>query len=107
MHTAGSNIKLTAWRRSLLAIFAIALVSRGAFVLTLQDGFYFADSVDYSAAAVNLLTHGEFGEYSRAPVYPLFLAGVYAIFGGNILAIRLVEALLGAFLAVVIASLAR
>ena len=35
----------------------------------MQNGFYFADSVKYSAAAVSLLATGDFGEkYTRPPV---------------------------------------
>jgi glycosyltransferase involved in cell wall biosynthesis/4-amino-4-deoxy-L-arabinose transferase-like glycosyltransferase len=99
---------LSSWRRTLMAIFAAALIIRVVFVLTLKDGFYFPDSVDYSSTAVNLLVHGEFGEtYGRAPVYPLFLAGIYVLFGQKLAVIRMVEALLGAGLAVVIAIMAR
>ena len=50
------------YRRSLIYIFLLALLVRLVFIFTMQDGFYFADSVKYSAAAVNLLTHGPFGE---------------------------------------------
>jgi 4-amino-4-deoxy-L-arabinose transferase-like glycosyltransferase len=96
------------WRPTVMAIFGLALLTRGVFILTLQDGFYFPDSVDYSRAAVNLLAHGEFGEsYQRSPVYPLFLAAIYALLGQEIMAVRLVEALLGAGVAVVMALMAR
>ena len=94
-------------RRSLIYIFVLALLARVAFLFTMQDGFYFADSVKYSAAAVNLLANGELGEkYTRPPVYPVFLAGIYAVFGEKILAVRVVESVLGAGLAVMIAILA-
>jgi 4-amino-4-deoxy-L-arabinose transferase-like glycosyltransferase len=88
-------------------MFVLALSVRLAFIFTMQNGFYFGDSVKYSAAAVNLLTNGKFGEkYTRPPVYPVFLAGVYAVFGEKILAVRIVESVLGAGLAVLIAVLA-
>ncbi len=107
MHRVSTVINLTHWQRNLIFIFVGAFLIRGIFILTLQNGFYFADSVEYSAAAVNLLEHGEFGKaYKRAPVYPIFLAGIYAIFGENIIAIRIVQAFMGAFLAVVIAIIA-
>lgn len=99
---------VSAWRRTVMTIFVIALLSRGVFILTLQEGFYFPDSVDYSTAAVNLLAHGEFGTtYNRPPMYPLFLAGVFALCGQSIRAIRIVQVVIGACLAVVIAVLAR
>ena len=92
------------WHRSLFLIFMLALLVRAGFVLMLQHGFYFPDSVSYSAAAVNLITNGELGEsYNRPPGYPVFLAGIYLLFGESILAIRMVESMLGAFLAVIIA----
>jgi 4-amino-4-deoxy-L-arabinose transferase-like glycosyltransferase len=88
-------------------MFVLALSVRLAFIFTMQNGFYFGDSVKYSAAAMNLLANGEFGEkYTRSPVYPVFLAGIYALFGEKILAVRIVESVLGAGLAVLIAVLA-
>ena len=100
-------MNLSGWRRSIIAIFVFALLVRLVFILTLQDGFYFLDSPVYSTAAVNLVTNGEFGEtYTRPPIYPLFLAGIYAVFGEKILAVRMVESVLGAGLAVLIAILA-
>jgi 4-amino-4-deoxy-L-arabinose transferase-like glycosyltransferase len=103
-----SNMTLSGWPGKLICIFAVALVARSIFVLTLQDGFYFPDSVDYSAAAMALITKGEFGEfYRRSPAYPVFLAGIYALFGQTIVAVRMVEALLGACLSVVIAVISK
>jgi 4-amino-4-deoxy-L-arabinose transferase-like glycosyltransferase len=93
--------------RSLISIFVVALILRLAFVFIIQDGFYFYDSVAYSAAAAELLQTGEFAPaYTRNPVYPVFLAGVYGLFGQSILAVRIVESVLGAGLAVLIAVLA-
>ena len=99
---------VSAGQRSLLAIFVTALLIRSVFILTLQSGFYFPDSLDYSKAATNLLAHGTFGEgYDRAPMYPLVLAAIYALFGQHIVAIRLVQAVMGAGIAVMIALMAR
>jgi 4-amino-4-deoxy-L-arabinose transferase-like glycosyltransferase len=96
------------WQRSLVVIFVTALLIRGVFTLTLQNGFYFPDSLDYSRAATNLLTHGTFGEgYNLPPLYPLILAAIYALFGQHIVAIRLVQAVMGACIAVLIALIAR
>jgi hypothetical protein len=55
------NAPFQNWFRTLLAIFFAALLICGAFVLTLQDSFYFPDSITYFGAAINLLTHGELG----------------------------------------------
>ena len=108
MHSVFPYQYFSAWQRSLLAIFVIALLIRGVFILTLQNGFYFPDSLDYSRAATNLLAHGTFGEgYSRPPMYALVLAAIYALFGEHIVAIRLVQAVMGACIAVLIALIAR
>ena len=95
------------WRRTLLSIFIGALLIRGGFVLTLQDGFYFPDSIEYSGAALNLLMSGELGAYNRPPAYPVFLAGIYLFFGESILAVRMVESVMGALLAVIIALIGK
>src|SRR5215472_4111793 len=96
------------WRRTLLFIFIVALLIRGGFVLTLQDGFYFPDSIEYSGAALNLLNSGELGGvYNRPPGYPVFLAGIYLFFGKSILGVRMVESVMGALLAVVIALIGK
>ena len=108
MHRIFPHRHFSAWQRSLLAIFVTALLIRSVFILTLQNGFYFPDSLDYSQAATNLLAHGTFGEgYNRAPMYPLVLAAIYALFGQHIVAIRLVQAVMGACIAVMIALIAR
>ena len=79
---------ISRWYLTLLAIFVAALLVRGVFISTLQDGFYFPDSLEYSEAALNLVTNGAFGEaYQRSPAYPVFLAGLYITFGESILAI--------------------
>jgi 4-amino-4-deoxy-L-arabinose transferase-like glycosyltransferase len=99
---------LSSWPRTLLCVFLLALLTRGVFILTQQDGFYFLDSVKYTDAAWNLITHGEIGEgYQRAPGYPVFIATVYRVFGETIFAIRAVEGVMGALLAVLMAVIGR
>ena len=96
------------WQQALISIFVGALLVRGVFIFTLQARYYFPDSVEYSQAAVNLLTRAELGEgYDRPPGYPVFLASIYLFFGESILAVRMFESVMGAFLAVVIALLSR
>ena len=99
---------ISSWRRTLLLIFILALLTRGIFISLQQDGFYFPDSLSYSRTAVNLVEQGEFGaQFGRAPGYPVFIAGVYALFGESIFAVRLLESVMGAFLAVIIAVVGR
>jgi len=96
------------WQRTVMSIFVVALVIRVGFILTMQDGFYFPDSVDYSRAAAKLIANGEFGEsYMRGPVYPLFLGVIYGLFGQDIIVIRIVQSVIGACIAVLIAIMAR
>ena len=102
------NAFFSNWRRTASLIFFVALLIRVAFIATQQDGFYFPDSLQYSQAAVDLLSAGELGaNYNRAPAYPAFLAIVYLLFGESIFAIRVVESFMGAFLAVIMAAVGR
>lgn len=60
----------------------------------------FFDARDYDRHALNFLsgkglTNG-IAWASRPPLYPLFLAGVYRLFGHSYLAVRLLQSLLGA-----------
>ncbi len=101
------NLTLPRWRVCILALFLLAALVRLIFVASLQSGFYFWDSVRYDNAAISLIENGHFGEYNRSPVYPIFLAGVYFVAGHSILAVRVVESLLGAAIAVMLAAIGR
>jgi len=104
----GLKITLSSWKQTLAYLFIAALVVRILFIVTLQEGFYFSDSVSYDAAAVNLLAKGEFGlNYDRPPVYALFLAGIYFLFGKSIFAVRIVQAIMGAVIAVIMAIIGK
>lgn len=96
------------WQQTLFVIFSIAFLVRIVFIFMLQDGFYFADAPIYSAAASHLVENGEFPEdFDRAPLYPLFLAGVYGLIGGDVIIPRIVQAVLGACIAVLLALIGR
>ncbi len=87
----------------LLLLLAAALVRLG-YVLTLEDKWYFFDTVHYDSAARSLLENGNFGRslhfyndykhFCLEPTYPLFLAGIYSVFGRDFLAVRLFQILL-------------
>jgi len=94
-------------------LFVLALAVRVAFVLTLENRYYYFDTAHYDKAAKALIAGQGFGEgyefsqffrkeYALTPLYPIFLAAIYFIFGPNFLAVRLVESLLGAFLCLLI-----
>src|SRR5512146_2629317 len=102
------NANRRQWTLILLGLFVFAALLRIGFVLTLQHGFYFWDSVRYDNAAVHLLQDGTLGsDYNRSPVYPMYLAGVYFVFGRSILVVRIIESLLGAAIAVILAAIGR
>ncbi len=99
------RFRLTKWYRSnpknqLVTILLLALVIRFAFVLVLNpEGIYFSDTRHYDGAARSLLQGEGFGEkYDRSPMYPLFMAGVYGLFGASFTAMRIVEAFLSVLL---------
>ncbi len=104
-------------KNKLALLFSFALVVRVAFVLTLEDRYYYFDTVHYDKAAKAIIAGEGFGEgyefsqffqkeYALPPLYPMFLAAVYFFFGPNFLAVRIVEALLGAWLCVLIYKIA-
>ncbi|NOZ27275.1 MAG: glycosyltransferase family 39 protein [Chloroflexi bacterium] len=93
-----------------IAIFLLALALRLAYV-TLFVGWDYVpqrDAAEYSAIAANLAAgHGyrlPSGELTaiRPPLFPLLLAGVYAIFGVHYGAALVVQGLLGALTCVIV-----
>ena len=91
---------------------AIALVIRLAYVATLPPTnvvTFEADPITYDQIALNILSGKGFSGASFYyppgsdvptsfwdPLYPYFLAAVYAVFGHSIPAVRVVQALIGA-----------
>ncbi len=80
----------------------LAFLIRVAYVLTLQPTSFWFDGGQYSRLATGLLEHGSYlndrGRPSAywPPGYPFFMAAVYALFGVNIVALRVVQCLIGA-----------
>lgn len=80
-----------------LAILASALLARLAFVVIVPRAILWPDGLEYEAVARSLVEHGTFGlQTLRPPGYPVLIAGVYGLFGESLLALRVVEAVLGA-----------
>lgn len=86
----------------LALICLLALIIRLAYVLTLQPRSFWFDGEHYSRLATGLLEHGAYlNDRGRPtaywpPGYPLFLAAIYQFFGVNIVAVRVVQCLIGA-----------
>jgi 4-amino-4-deoxy-L-arabinose transferase-like glycosyltransferase len=88
----------------LLLIFILAFSIRMGNILLTSQGpaEIHDDAVDYHWYAVNLINNKEyvdsFGDRAtRMPGYPMFLAGVYYVFGQNVLAVQIVQSVLNAF----------
>lgn len=92
-----------------MAVLFLAFFVRLGFILMLQpDGYYFSDTRHYDSAARHILAGEGYGEkYNRSPMYPLFMAAVYAVFGHSFTAMRIVEALLGVILVWLIFQIAK
>ncbi len=90
-------------RLALFAVVAVALVMRALHLreIAIHDPFYTIASVDgaiYDEWARRLLEGGGLGEgvLYLGPLYPLFMAAVYAIFGASLPAIKIAQVVLGA-----------
>lgn len=83
-----------------LAVLAF-LLCVGMIYVTGRDNPDFADSIDYITAARMLVANGSYPavgglHFFRAPLYPLFIAGVWSIAGESVFAVKIVQALLHA-----------
>ena len=103
-----SNQYTPSWQTTLLLLFLFSLAVRMVFILTLKDGFYFGDESIYVDAAEYFVKHGQFpNDFDRAPMYPLFLAGLFWLDGGSLQSVRIVQAVLGAIIALQIALIGK
>jgi 4-amino-4-deoxy-L-arabinose transferase-like glycosyltransferase len=86
-------------RRSLLwlaVICALALALRAVVIANTQEAGIFADMQDYHDRAVHLLRTGTlWPDAFRVPLYPIFIAGVFKLFGESLVAVRIAQAVLG------------
>jgi len=79
-----------------------ALFTRVLFALYMGNSHPVLDGTGYDKLAYNIWQHGEYSielgvpSIRRSPVYPLFLAGIYSVFGHNYLIVRLIQSLVGA-----------
>ncbi|MFC1621060.1 ArnT family glycosyltransferase [Candidatus Omnitrophota bacterium] len=100
-------------KKILFFIFILALFLRLFTVFTQEESkkVPYSDAKEYDSIAVNLVSgHGYSKDIDapkiptsrRVPVYPLFLASVYAIFGHSYMAVKIIQAILGALLCIVV-----
>lgn len=99
--------------RMAVMVFTIAICARLLHVLAMRESVFFdhllVDSVDFDARATAFLRGGpsEGGAFYQAPLYPMFLSLLYLVFGHDLLAVRLVQALMGSASAVVVYLIGR
>jgi Flp pilus assembly protein TadD len=95
------------------AVFATALVVRLVHVWQMRETPFFSvlmgDSRGYDAWAREIAGGAWLGDavFYQAPLYPYFLGVLYSLFGRDLLAVRLVQALAGALASVSIACAGR
>lgn len=86
-------------------VMAFAFLLRLLYIAQLGESVDFFDTVHYDQAAQSLLRgegfgpslhyYGEYQNYCLEPVYPIFLAAAYAVFGRAFWLVRILQALLG------------
>ncbi len=77
---------------------AVALAARLVIAFDAPPAIAFIDGREFEAFALTLLEHGNYGGHVlRPPGYPTLMAAVWAVTGHDLLALRIVEALIGAF----------
>lgn len=103
-------------RKDLIApiiIFVLAFSLRLSFIIFWHPAALVADEVDYDRIASSLLNKkgyvNEFGQLtaSRPPAYPIFLSGLYCIFGRNLFLVRIIQTIIGSFACLLIFYLAK
>ena len=97
-------------RYPLWSVWLLALAARAVYVLiTEPDPYTMIDSGEYDVIARNMLEGRGYGPvfvpWLRPPVYPLFLAAVYAT--GGIILLQILQIVLGATTAVLVGLVAR
>ncbi len=106
-------IKNDGSNRTLLVIFALGLALRLLVAVSLENKIYWEDGFDYDKLAIRLLegkgyvTAEGIATAFRAPAYPYFLAGVYAIFGHDFVVVRIIQSLIDSLILLVIFVIAR
>ena len=91
--------KGSGWNARLFWVMGLALLIRLAFVLLYPQVEVRADALGYDQEASALAFHSDgmpATQVSKGPVYPLFLAASYRIFGHEYAAVRIIQAVISA-----------
>ena len=105
------NITSRNWR---IILFVLSLFIRGLYISTIPPSYIDAtDPREYDSLAISIIKGeglkgesflGGVARSYRPPLYPLFLALIYRIFGHSPLAVRIVQSILSSLLTVLIFS---
>ena len=78
-----------------MAIFALFV--RLTIAVFMPREIRWPDGREYEAVALSLVEHGQYGTQTlRPPGYPTLIAGVYSLFGRDLIALRIVESAMSA-----------
>lgn len=92
----------------LLILFLLASFLRILYAFYLKGDIPVSDAVGYDVLGLNILKYGEYAFQLgtptawRTPIYPLFLSGVYFLFGHSYLAVRIIQSIIGGLTCIVI-----
>ena len=95
------------------AIFFFALALRGAYLAEIKNTPLFSnligDALSYDTWARDIAGGNWLGNqvFYQAPLYPYFLGVLYAVFGRNLLLVRLIQIVLGSLSCVILAQAGR
>jgi 4-amino-4-deoxy-L-arabinose transferase-like glycosyltransferase len=81
--------------RNIVLIFMFALTVRLGYIAALKPNAYAGDSYSWEKPALNMLAGENYGEARRPPLYPLLLTAVYFLFGHSIMALQIIQSVIG------------
>jgi len=92
----------------LLILFLLASFLRILYAFYLKGNIPVSDAAGFDLLGLNIWKYGEYvfqrgiPTAHRTPIYPLFLSGVYFLFGHSYLAVRIIQSIIGGLTCVVI-----
>jgi len=92
----------------LLVLFLVASLLRILYAFYLKGNIPVGDAAGYDLLGLNIWKYSEYAFQRgiptalRTPVYPLFLSGLYFLFGHSYLAVRIIQSIIGGLICVVI-----
>lgn len=94
-------------KKFLTVLFISALAIRLVYVIFFAGSYLSQDSGDWLSIARLLVEQHSYGDSWRAPLYSFLLAGTHLFFGESLLAIRIIQAMLGALTCLLVYYIAK